>query len=94
MLLHGDVASSGDRARICAEAKAAALLQHPNIVPVFEVGEADGRDFFTMPLIEGRTLAQVLAEGPLPPRQAARLVADARPCRAPRTINRASFIAI
>src|SRR5262249_11539485 len=46
MLLHADVASPGDRARIRAEAKAAALLQHPNIVPVYDVGEADGRDYF------------------------------------------------
>jgi serine/threonine protein kinase len=75
MLLHADVASPADRARIRAEAKAAALLQHPNIVPVYDVGEADGRDYFTMPFIEGRSLAQVLAEGPLPPREAARLVA-------------------
>lgn len=75
MLLHGDVASSGDRARIRAEAKAAALLQHPNIVPVYDVGEADDRDYFTMPFVEGRSLAQVLADGPLPPRDAAHLVA-------------------
>src|SRR5579871_2469858 len=75
MLLHGDVASPEDRARIRAEARAAGLLQHPNIIPVFEVGEHDGRDFFTMPFIEGRSLASVLAEGPLPPRESARLVA-------------------
>lgn len=75
MLLHGDVASSSDRARIRAEAKAAAALQHPNIVPVYDVGEADGRDFFTMPYIPGPTLAEVLSQGPLLPRDAARLVA-------------------
>jgi eukaryotic-like serine/threonine-protein kinase len=75
MLLHGDVASSEDRARIRAEARAAGLLQHPNIIPVHEVGEHDGRDFFTMPFIEGRSLASVLADGPLPPHESARLVA-------------------
>jgi serine/threonine-protein kinase len=75
MLLHGDVASPADRARIRGEAKAAGNLQHPNIVPVYDVGEADGRDYFTMPFVEGRSLAQVLADGPLPPRDAARLVA-------------------
>jgi serine/threonine-protein kinase len=76
MLLHGDVASPGERARIRAEARAAGALQHPNIIPVFDVGEADGRDYFTMPYIEGQSLAKLLAEGPLPPRAAARLLAD------------------
>lgn len=75
MLRQGDLASSSDRARIRAEARAAAVLQHPNIVPVFEVGEAEGRDYFTMPYIEGPTLSEILAEGPLLPREAARLVA-------------------
>ncbi|HLW64410.1 MAG TPA: serine/threonine-protein kinase [Gemmataceae bacterium] len=75
MLLQGELASAEDRARIQAEAKAAALLKHPNIVAVYDVGECEGRDFFTMPYIEGQTLTQVLAEGPIPPREAARLVA-------------------
>jgi serine/threonine-protein kinase len=75
MLRHGDLAGPEDRARIKAEARAAALLKHPNIVPVFDVGEADGRDFFTMPFVEGKSLADVLTEGPLPPREAARIVA-------------------
>jgi len=51
-------------------------LKHPNIVPVFDVGESDGRDYFTMPYVEGTSLAQLLAAGPLPPHDAARLVAD------------------
>jgi eukaryotic-like serine/threonine-protein kinase len=75
MLLHGDAASADDRTRIRAEAKAAALLKHPNIVAVFDVGECDGRDYFTMPFIEGMSLAHLLAEGPMPPRDAAQLVA-------------------
>jgi eukaryotic-like serine/threonine-protein kinase len=75
MLLHGELASAEDRARIQAEAKAAALLKHPNIVAVYDVGESDGRDFYTMPYIEGQTLTQLLAEGPIPPREAAQLVA-------------------
>lgn len=75
MLLHGEAASADDRARIRAEAKAAALLKHPNIVAVFDVGECDGRDYFTMPFIEGKSLAHLLAEGPMPPRDAAQLVA-------------------
>jgi serine/threonine-protein kinase len=74
MLLHGDVATSDERARIRAEARAAGLLRHPNIIPVYEVGEHGGRDYFTMPFIEGRSLANLLAEGPLPPREAAMLI--------------------
>lgn len=75
MLRHGDLAGPEDRARIRAEARAAALLKHPNIAAVYDVGEAEGRDYFTMPYIEGRSLADLLAEGPLPPRDAARIVA-------------------
>lgn len=74
MLRHGDLAGPEDRARIRAESRAAALLKHPNIVAVYEVGEAEGRDYFTMPFVEGKSLADVLAEGPVPPREAARLV--------------------
>jgi serine/threonine-protein kinase len=74
MLLHGDAASPDDRIRIRAEAKSVALLNHPNIVAVFDVGECDGRDYFTMPFVEGTSLAHLLAEGPMPPRDAARLL--------------------
>ena len=62
--------------RIRAEALAAAGLKHPNIVPVYEVGEQDDRDYFTMPYVEGQSLAQRLSDGPLPPRGAAQLVAE------------------
>jgi serine/threonine-protein kinase len=74
MLLHGDAASPDDRARIRAEARAVALLKHPNIVPVFEVGEHEGRDYFTMPLVEGVPLTRLIADGPLPSADAARIV--------------------
>src|SRR4029077_21205419 len=70
------LASDADRARFHAEAKATARLQHPNIVTVHEVGTFDGQAYFCMEYVEGRTLAQrVAADGPLPPREAARLVA-------------------
>ena len=49
--------------RFLAEARAAARLHHPNIVPVFEVGSIEGMHFFTMPLMRARTLAQRLADG-------------------------------
>jgi serine/threonine-protein kinase len=75
MILRGQLASKGDRERFEAEAQAAARLDHPGIVPVYEVGEIDGRAYFSMKHVRGTTLAQRLAEGPLPPREAAMLMA-------------------
>lgn len=49
-----------------AEARAAARLHHPHIVPVFETGKVDGMHFFSMPLLAGRTLAQRMTTGRLP----------------------------
>jgi serine/threonine-protein kinase len=74
MLLRAELASAADLARFRAEAESAARLEHPNIVPVYEVGECDGQAFFSMKYVEGLTLSQRLAEGPLPPREAARLL--------------------
>jgi eukaryotic-like serine/threonine-protein kinase len=75
MVLRGELAGDSDRARFRGEAEAAGRLTHPNIVTVHEVGEHDGQPYFAMQLIEGPTLAQRLAHGPLPPRQAADLLA-------------------
>lgn len=75
MILRGQLASQADRERFEAEAQAAARLDHPGIVPVYEVGEIDGRPYFSMKHVGGTTLAQRLAEGPLPSRDAARLLA-------------------
>ena len=80
MILRGDLASPADLARFRAEAEAAAQLHHPHIVPVYEVGEIDGRPFFSMKLIEGTTLSRKLADGPLPSRTAAEMLAPI--CRA------------
>lgn len=74
MILRGRLASELDMQRFLAEASATARLQHPNIVPVYEVGELDGRPFFSMQLLRGETLADRLLEGPLPERDAARIV--------------------
>jgi serine/threonine-protein kinase len=75
MILRGDLASTADLDRFKAEAEAAARLDHPNIVPVYEVGSHNGRPYFSMKYIEGRTLSQVLVDGPLPSREAARIMA-------------------
>ncbi len=76
MILRGQLASALDRERFRAEAEAAARLDHPSIVPVYDVGRSDGRPYFCMKLIDGKTLAERLADGPLPPREAARILAS------------------
>ena len=53
------------------EAQAAAKLQHENIVTVYEVGEIDDQPFFSMRYVEGRSLAEILREGPMENRRAA-----------------------
>jgi serine/threonine-protein kinase len=75
MILRGPLASPADQSRFRAEAQAAAGLAHPNIVPVYQVGEHDTQAFFCMKYVAGRTLAGRLAAGPLPARQAAVYVA-------------------
>ena len=58
MISRGPFASDLERTRFQAEARAVAQLDHPGIVPVYDVGELDSRPFFSMKLIEGETLAQ------------------------------------
>jgi WD40 repeat protein len=71
MLLAGPLAGKDFVQRFRTEAAAAASLHHPNIVAIHEVGFAQGQHFFAMDFVEGLTLAQLVAKGPLPPRQAA-----------------------
>lgn len=75
MILRGTFASAADVARFRSEAESAARLSHPNIVPVYEVGEVDGQPFFSMKFVEGQTLAQMLTAGPLDPITAAKILA-------------------
>src|SRR5579872_2865591 len=71
MLLAGPFARPQELERFVREARAAAGLNHPNIVQIYEVGNAEGRAFFTMEFVEGGSLAQKLAGVPQPVRQAA-----------------------
>ncbi len=75
MILAGQLATKADHDRFHSEAQAAALLDHPNIVPIFEIGEQEGQHYFSMGYVDGRSLAARLADGPLPPKAAAELVA-------------------
>jgi serine/threonine-protein kinase len=75
MILAGPYADPDERKRFVQEAEAVASLRHPNIVPVYDAGEIDGRPYFTMELVEGGRLSQKVSGLPQPAREAAALVA-------------------
>ena len=65
-VLHDVDGAAGDaNRRLLREARAAARLDHPNICAIYEVGEADGRAFIVMQLVEGETLEMRLQRGPI-----------------------------
>jgi eukaryotic-like serine/threonine-protein kinase len=74
MILAGQLAGPMELKRFQAEAEAAAKLDHPGIVPIFEIGEYAGTHYLALAFIEGPSLADRLAEGPLPAREAAELL--------------------
>ena len=74
MILAGQLASEADVERFHTEAEAAAQLDHPGIIPIFEIGEHEEQHYFSMALVDGESLAKKLADGPLPTRDAAELV--------------------
>jgi len=65
MVLKGDFATEAEKKRFDAEAEAVAKMDHPNIVPIYEVGEFEGRAFFCMKLILGPSLSERLMRGPM-----------------------------
>jgi WD40 repeat protein/serine/threonine protein kinase len=74
MILAGPLAGKEFVQRFRTEASAAAILQHPNIVAIHDVGVHEGRHFFSMDHVEGQNLAQLVGQQPLPANKAARYV--------------------
>jgi serine/threonine-protein kinase len=75
MILSGEFASPDAVQRFRVEAEAAASLDHPNIVPIYQIGEENGQHFFSMKLVDGEILSRRIREKPLAPRESARLLA-------------------
>jgi WD40 repeat protein len=74
MILAGQLALPADVARFRTEADAAGNLDHPNILPIYEVGEHDGQHFFSMKLVHGGNLSSRIAELVVSPRAAVELL--------------------
>jgi hypothetical protein len=74
MILAAEHASAEALDRFRREAEAAARLQHPNIVPIYEVGDHLGRPYFSLEFVDGGNLAHALDHNPQPARLAASLV--------------------
>jgi WD40 repeat protein/tetratricopeptide (TPR) repeat protein len=74
MVLSGQHAAAGDVQRFRTEAEAVASLDHPGIVPIYEVGEYQGQHYFSMKFFEGGSLAESDSVGQW--REAARLMVD------------------
>ncbi len=73
MILSWQLADQEEVRRFQAEAEAAAQLDHPGIVPIYEIGEQDGQHYFSMAFVDGESLQKHLSGGPLAPREAASL---------------------
>ena len=75
MILSGPFASPVEMERFRLEAEAVASLDHPHIVPIFEVGEHEGRHYFSMKLVDGGSLSGAVPRLIHEPRSTARLLA-------------------
>ena len=73
MILSGEFADAKDIRRFRIEAEAAANLNHPGIVPIFDVGQHAGRHYFSMAFVEGPSLEAYVKKGPLSPYEAAEI---------------------
>lgn len=73
-MIRGDLAQRDDFVRFESEARAMALMQHPNIVQIYEVGEHDGRHYLALEYVDGGTLEDRLNGIPMAPAAAASLV--------------------
>lgn len=71
MILSGELAGDEQVQRFKAEAEAAAKLDHPGIVPIYEIGEHRGQHYFSMSYVDGKSLNAWIKECPLPSREAA-----------------------
>lgn len=74
VMLAGQFASEREVKRFKTEAEAAARLEHPNIVPIYEFGELERRPFLSMRFVDGQNLAQALHATPMEPIPAAQLM--------------------
>jgi tRNA A-37 threonylcarbamoyl transferase component Bud32 len=75
MVLAGSMASGEQLARFQAEARVAARVQHPHVIPVFESGQVNGLPYLVMQYVEGCSLADKLRKGPLDTEAGVRIVA-------------------
>src|SRR3954453_19995180 len=74
MLLAGHLATKPEITRFAREAESVAALRHPNVVQIYDVGDLEGRPYFTMEFMEGGTLATKVAGAPQPATTAAALI--------------------
>src|SRR5262245_56883798 len=76
-VLPPDLANAPDRlSRFEREARAASALNHPNIVTIYEIGNAEGVSYIAMELVDGETPRRLLAPGPIDPQRLAEVGAQ------------------